>query len=127
MKFTFLIPKRVAYIELVDWELQKFIADGQKWDYIFVENKDEHERLANLKQIGYPVFEAEKVTKNKVEKEEKKKKEVAQEESKIIVEVKEAETLEELHEIYMKTFDKDKVPANKKNDEEWLRNKILEA
>lgn len=120
MKFTFLLNKRVGYKEIVDGEEQLMIADGLKWDYIFVENKDEHERLANLKDLWFKVFDSEKVTKKEVKKQEEKIKQVQKEEVG-------AETIEELRELYLEKTGKEKVPANKKNDEEWLRKKILEA
>lgn len=115
MKFTFLRPKRVGYYEIVDGKEQLFIAKWEKWDFFFVENKKEHSRLQELKEAGYKVLSFEQV-------DEKKKWEEVQEPKEV---EKWEETIEELGELYMKKFDKDKVPPNKKNDEEWLRDKVF--
>ena len=111
MKFTFLIDKNVWYKEWND----KLIAKGDIWDFFFVNDKEEVERLKNLTQIWYPVFSYEEVSEAEANKEMEK--------------IKEAEKIEaerDIHKEYEEKFWKE-VPRNKKNDEEWIISKLQEV
>lgn len=117
MKFTFLRPWKIGYIE--NWET--LISEGIPWDYFFATDKDEVTRLKWLKQIGYPMLSYEEVKKEVVEKE------VEEEKSKLKKKVEAEKEMEEanLDTLYEEKFGKE-VPKNKKNDDDWKKKKLLE-
>lgn len=123
MKFTFKLKKRISYYE----GDQLFIADGNVWDFILTDDKIAIERLKNLKIVGRRIFDFEDIPTKKVIEEVKKQEEKKQKQEESKKEASDTKTIEELRELYLEKTGKEKVPANKKNDEEWLREKILEA
>lgn len=104
MKFTFLRPKDVGFYE---WE-KHMIAKWMEWDYFFVNDKKEIERLKGLTDIWYIVFSWEDISEKWVEKsEEENKKE------------EEKEASRDIHDEYKAKYGKE-VPRNKKKDVDWI-------